>query len=296
MKLLLIFMMLSLADFEQPATIADLESHLKSDPADWQTSLKLAEIFLEQRNFDEAGNHLQRAQSLIDSLSPDTCQAKLYFLWAQLYDLQDDIPHALDNYAKTVECDSNYSEAWRQLGYLYEIFGNYERKLQCLKNALRGAANSPVLLYDIGVTYDYLDSIDQAIQSYNASLETGEVILEALLNLGVDWGLNGQNDSALYYFDRAKEAGLESPELHYNIAILTMDSGDYEQAMNELMKSLTINPQYSPSILQLAHIYELTGDSGMARVYYEEFVKTAPIIYLDDINSAKEKLNLLENR
>jgi len=296
MKLLLIFMLLSFGDFEEPSTIADLESRLRRDPADWQTSLNLAEIFLEQGNFGEVLNNLQRAQGLIDSLTPDSCQARLHFLWARFYDQQDNIPAALDSYTKTIECDSNYSEAWRQLAYLYEIFGNYERMLQCLQNSLRASGNPAVLLYDIGVTYDYLDSIPQAIASYNASLATGDLILEALLNLGVDWGLCGQTDSALYYFGRAREAGLESPELYYNLGIMTLESGNYEQAMNELMKSLTIDPQYSPSILQLARIYELTGDSGMARIYYEEFVKTAPIIYLDDIKAAREKLILLEQR
>jgi tetratricopeptide (TPR) repeat protein len=74
------------------------------------------------------------------------------------------------------------------------------------------------------------------------------------------------------------------------MGVMMFDSGAYSEALDNFMRTLALNPYYSPAKLQLGRIYEITGDSGMAKVYFEEFVKTAPILYSDDIKVVKDKL------
>ena len=83
---------------------------------------------------------------------------------------------------------------------------------------------------------------------------------------------------------------MQTPELYYNIGGIMFESGAYEEAMNNFMKALAADPNCCIAKLQLGNVYEIMGDSGMAEVYFEEFVKTAPFIYLDNIKSIKEKL------
>ena len=174
--------------------------------------------------------------------------------------------------------------------FLLEIFGNYEQMLVCFEHALQNSDDSAGVYYDMGVALDNLDSIELAIDHYNAALKLAGNDSQALLNIGVDWGLKGYSDSASYYFEKAAEAGLHTPELYYNIGVIMFESGAYEEAMNNFMKALATDPNCCIAKLQLGNVYEIMGDSGMAKVYFEEFVKTAPYIYLDNIKSVKEKL------
>lgn len=291
MNVLLILLILFAGDYNRPVRIAELEAIAIQNPNDLVSRLKLVEIFIEQKNYAEAERYLKQARDI------DSTSAELLFLWGKFYDSQDNIPAALQKYLSAVSCDSTLSQAWRKLGYLYEITCNYEAMLDCFKKALVTTDDSSGVYYDLGVTYDYLDSIGLALENYYKALRTGADFPEVYFNIGVDWGLADYSDSAYYYFSEVlnmldtTRADFQISKLYYNIGILMMESGAYEQAMDNFMKTLSYEPDFSPAKLQLGYLYEIMGDTGLAKVYFHEFVQTAPIIYLDDINKIKEKLS-----
>ncbi len=67
----------------------------------------------------------------------------------------------------------------------------------------------------------------------------------------------------------------------------------YEQAIAEFYRCLSISPEFAAAKLQLGYLYEITGDTGMAVNFLEDFIRTAPLIYNDDIARAKERLGRL---
>ena len=290
MKLLLILLIIIAGGYDDPALISKLEKQVADNPDAWQSCLELAEIFIEQENFKEAKKYLLQAQESYKTGKIDTCSARYFYIWGLYNDYNVNIPVAINYYSKTIECDSTFSEAWRNKGYLYEIFGNYDLMLNCFKHALLSTDDSAGVYYDIGVTYDYMDSIELALESYYHAIKLGEDSPQAFLNIGVDWGLTGYVDSAAFYFEKAEQAGLNSPELFYNIGVIMSESGAYNEAMDNFMKTLAVDPDYSPAKLQLGNIYEIMADSGMAKVYFEEFVQTAPPIYIDDVKKIEAKL------
>lgn len=290
MRLLLIFLLLFAGDYNKPARIAELEATAMRNQSDLMSRLELAEIFVDQENYKEAERYLEQAHKI------DSTSAELLFLWGKFYDSQDNIPAALEKYSLVVACDSTHSQSWRKLGYIYEITCNYKAMLNCFKNAIIETEDSAGVYYDIGVTYDYLDSIDLALESYYKALKRGADFPEVYFNIGVDWGLAGYSDSAFHYFSEvlnmldSTHTDFQISKLYYNIGILMMESGAYEQAMDNFMKTLSCDPDFSPAKLQMGYIYEIMNDTGLAKVYFNEFVQTAPVIYLDDINKVKEKL------
>ncbi|MCP4581465.1 MAG: tetratricopeptide repeat protein [candidate division Zixibacteria bacterium] len=291
MKLLVILFILTSTDFDDPTRIANLEKLAADNPDNWQARLELVELFIRQSNLHNAEKYIQEAEESYASVVGDSCNARLRYLWGELLDHQDNIPAAMAKYIEAVECDPSLGRAWRKLGYLYEIFGNFDQMLDCFIKALPTTDDSSGLYYDIGVAYDNLDNLLPAIECYNKCLALGSSTPEAYLNIGVDWGMLGYQDSATFYFEKAAEAGLESPELFYNIGIMMLDSGANIEALDNFMRTLAVDPNYSPAKLQLGNIYEIIGDSGMARVYFDEFIKTAPLLYSDDIEAVKNKLD-----
>lgn len=291
MKYVILALSVLLMNFNEPGKIARLESQASANPNNWQVRLKLAEIFLNQANFSNAQKYLMEAQDIYNVSSPDSCSADLSYLWGLNYDYQDNIPKAIDYYNNAIACDSLCGKAWRKLGYLHEVFSNAEQMLYCFRKALAGDGPSAGLHYDIGVAYDMLDSLPQAIASYQKALALTDTLPEAYLNMGVDLAMLGHPDSANYYFALAAKGGLETPELYYNIGVMMADSGKIDEAIENFMKVLALDPRYSPAKLRLGDLYESLGDSGMAKVYYEDFVQTATLLYSDDVTKVKDKLS-----
>jgi tetratricopeptide (TPR) repeat protein len=277
-------------DYSVPQQIADLEKQAKADIHNVQARLKLAQIFIEQENYAEAKKNLEEAEA-IDSLSGAT-----QYLWGKYFDQQDNIAAAYDRYSKAANLDSSLSEAWRNLGYIDEITGNYQSMLERFELALVNTSDSAGLLYDIGVTYDYLEIPDSAIIVYHQALEAGAQFPEVYINLGADWGILEDIDSAQHYLEKAVEAGSQSPELFYNLGMIASERGKREEAIEHYMECLSLDQAYAPAKLQLGNLYESLGDSANAASYYQDFVKTAPFIYRDDIKSTKEKLVKYESR
>jgi tetratricopeptide (TPR) repeat protein len=277
-------------NFDDPSYIANLEQKAKSNPRDWQSRFELAEIFIDQGNFANALIYLQQADAVLFNSESGSETARLNFIWGLYYDHQDDIPQAIEKYNASVKADPAYARAWRNLGYIYEVFSNGEKMLECFNHALAHSHDSVGIYYDIGVAYDYLEDLEQAISSYRKVLSFTDTIPEAFLNLGVDLGLTGYPDSALYYFGKAKAAGLAGPELYYNLGVMTFEAGSVEMALENFLQVLAFDPSYAPAKLMLGDVYEAIGDSGMARVYYEEFINSASFLYRDDIEAVKEKL------
>jgi len=96
--------------------------------------------------------------------------------------------------------------------------------------------------------------------------------------------------------EKAISAGSRSPELFYNLGMLAFERGKADEAIGNFLECLSLDQTYAPAKLQLGNIYEAIGDSVNAYEYYQDFVKTAPFIYRDDIKSTREKLAKYESR
>jgi tetratricopeptide (TPR) repeat protein len=64
-----------------------------------------------------------------------------------------------------------------------------------------------------------------------------------------------------------------------------------EAAIDQFQRALALDPNLVAARKRLGDLYESLGDSEMAAIYYREFLDNAPIIYLDDIDSVKAKLD-----
>ena len=142
MKLIFVILLLIAGDFKDPVRISELELKIKNHTDDLQSRLELAEIFINQENFVEAKENLSQAQQAMEIARQDSCNAKYYYLWGLYWDLNDNIAAASEYYLDATNCDSSFSQAWHNLGYIQEIFGNYNQMLYYFKKALLESEDS----------------------------------------------------------------------------------------------------------------------------------------------------------
>jgi tetratricopeptide (TPR) repeat protein len=122
------------------------------------------------------------------------------------------------------------------------------------------------------------NQVAEAIAAYGAILTRWPKAADAWYNLGVLQRKSSHFDEALYSYQRALAAGISRPEeVHLNRSVILSDvMRDHVAAAAELQQALTINPAYTPALLNLAGLYEDSGKRAEASSLYARILSIEP--------------------
>jgi tetratricopeptide (TPR) repeat protein len=230
---------------------------------------------------------------LEDYLPTDSLNSDVRYLLGFAYDQKDNLALAAEYYHQAIALDSLNWGPWRDMAYLFDIFTQYDSMNSYMRHAVELADAPESLYYDFGYSFDMLNSTDSAMIYYHKALDANSKDSDALLNLGAIWG--GINiDSSYAYTRRSLDINPSEPQACYNYAVILSTLNRSPEAIDYYQKALALDPSIVAAKLQLGRLYESLGDTAMALLYYKEFVDTAPLAYLDDINQAKAKLETLK--
>ena len=288
MKLIIsLFISLCLFNVAHPDSdrIASLTRATGENPSDFESVADLVEIFIAQRNFTDADYVLS------GYLNNHEINARAAYLKARIYDQTENISEAMQFYQKAIELDSTMWRAYRDLAYLYDIFSDNESMNALFKKAIQFAPTPESIYYDCGYTFDMTGQLDSARYYYQKAIDFDSLDYQAILNLGAIMGLSGNLDSAATLLQKAVDINPESPESFYNLGEINLSLGYFDKAAGNFQQALALDPGIFAAKKRLGDLYEIMGDSGMAKIYYEDFLDSAPPLYVDDINSVREKLN-----
>jgi tetratricopeptide (TPR) repeat protein len=125
------------------------------------------------------------------------------------------------------------------------------------------------------------NQIPAAIDAYQAVVARWPKIADAWYNLGLLQRQAGDFRQALLSYERALAAGISRPEeVRLNRAVIYSDFlRDHEAATKELQQALTLNPGYTPALLNLANIYEDFGKRPEASALYARILTIDPRAY-----------------
>jgi tetratricopeptide (TPR) repeat protein len=269
----------------QSDRITALNRAIAENSSDFAAVEGLVEIFVDHENYKSADSVLS------EYLKNDPQHPKAVYLQARILDLSGNIEKAMSKYWETIGLDSTLWQAYRDLAYLYDIFSGYETMNRLLKKAMFYAPAPESLYYDFGYSFDMMGWLDSAQHYYYRAVNFDSLDHQACLNLGAIMGIGGNLDSAKYYTQMALAGNLDSPEAFYNLGEINLSLGLFNEAAGNFQHSLALNSNLFAAKKKLGDLYEIMGDSGMARTYYEDFLDSAPIIYIDDINEVRQKLS-----
>jgi tetratricopeptide (TPR) repeat protein len=95
----------------------------------------------------------------------------------------DSLELQITNYRKALEIDSNYVDAWNNLGVAYFYYSNFDSAVLCLKKALDINPDYPPAHNNAGYILDALGEYDKAIVHYQKAIELRPNYLIAMANL-----------------------------------------------------------------------------------------------------------------
>jgi protein O-GlcNAc transferase len=156
--------------------------------------------------------------------------------------------------------------------------GDFDRARECIEQAIEIDDSNPSFHNDLGLVYQTLNRLDEAIASYERAVALGPEFYEANYNLGrirfdqgrlteaaelfekavaaqpalvQAWcqlgfiaGKLGKLDDALRHFLKALELQPHSVEVHHNLGNVYLDMGLPEEALDNYQRALAIQPDH----------------------------------------------------
>ena len=95
----------------------------------------------------------------------------------------DSLEMQIRNYRRALEIDSNYVDAWNNLGVAYYYYGNLDSAVICFKRSLDINQDYPPAHNNAGYILDALGDYDQAIAHYHKAIELRPNYMIAMANL-----------------------------------------------------------------------------------------------------------------
>jgi tetratricopeptide (TPR) repeat protein len=125
------------------------------------------------------------------------------------------------------------------------------------------------------------NQLAEAMAAYGAILARWPKAADAWYNLAVLQRKSFRYDEALHSYQRALAAGVSRPEeVHLNRSVIFSDVlRDHALAAAELQRALTLNPAYTPALLNLANLYEDSGKRAEASSLYARILSIEPLAF-----------------
>lgn len=113
----------------------------------------------------------------------------------------DSLQLQIHNYRKALALDSNYVDAWNNLGVAYYYYGNIDSAVYCLKRALDINPEYPPAHNNVAYMLDAMGEYDKAIAHYQKAIQLRPFYVTALANLVDSYVHKKDYDSARKILD-----------------------------------------------------------------------------------------------
>jgi tetratricopeptide (TPR) repeat protein len=135
----------------------------------------------------------------------------------------DDPLKAIEFFEKAVKVDTDYSDAYNNLGYSYEKLGEYEKAIPFYKKAISNPTYSTAekAYYNMGYSYYRLREYESAISSFREAIKRAPTLGLAYMRLSLCYNAMGKYGDAARAMTQA-------------IALDPAYKGDREKAIEDL--------------------------------------------------------------
>jgi tetratricopeptide (TPR) repeat protein len=151
-------------------------------------------------NYEQASLNFARASEILDGRLQVTA-FELVENAAQM----DSLELQIANYRKALAIDSNYVDAWNNLGVAYFYYSNLDSAVICFKKALDKNPDYPPAHNNAGYVLDVLGQYDQAIAHYQKAVQLRPNYLIAMANLLDSYMHKKDYDSARVILDTLRK-------------------------------------------------------------------------------------------
>ena len=152
------------------------------------------------------------------------------------------IDKAINSYKKTLDLNSDFVNAYLNLGLLLEDTEKHEDAKNSLERALKIDPDNTVVLNNLGITLNSLERIDEAISCFENAINIAPNDLLGHFNLGMALKSSNKIANAINSFEKAIEIDPNNGESYYFLGELYRLSKQFNAALVSFEKAFSLNP------------------------------------------------------
>ncbi|QOV89854.1 tetratricopeptide repeat protein [Humisphaera borealis] len=159
-------------------------------------------------------------------------------------------------------------EALHWLGVLLTQAGQPAEAIPLLQRAVAGREGDAAYHHNLGQALLMTGRIDDAIAALTESAALEPSRGETFLALARAYAVRrsaGDATAAVAALKRAGEQGIDTPDLHHDLGIALLASGQPDEALLELGRAIAKRPDYQSAAFQTAMAHRAKGDRRAAR-------------------------------
>lgn len=140
----------------------------------------------------------------------------------------DSLELKIHNYRKALEVDSNYVDAWNNLGVAYHYYGYIDSAVYCLDKALSINPRHPQVNNNIAFLLDASGEYEAAVYHYQKAILAKPDYAVAMVNLGDTYYNMKDYDSAQTVWEAALKLQPDDPLIRKKLSRLNHPTGEKE--------------------------------------------------------------------
>ena len=153
-----------------------------------------------------------------------------------------------DLYRRILDADPDHPDALHLLGLIAKERREYQTAIHHIRRALELRPRNAVYLFNLGVVYQQLGDLDEAVRSYRTSLRA-RPDPETFYNLGVAEQARGHLSEAARSYERALELNPKCAAARNNLGSVQEAQGKHQEAARSYRRAAQATPD-DPQILQ----------------------------------------------
>ncbi len=214
---------------------------VKLDPNNTDCRMKLTEMYVAVKNYDEA---LEQINAIIGY---DKFYAPAFFFKGYIIrDYRRDTNTALQYFQKAIDLDQNYIDALDMMAVILTNRGDTLAPYY-FDRILEMHPNRADIYYKLGVYYTNVDEINRSLESYAKALQLNPKDAESFFNMGYLHVKFKQYQKARKYFSQAIRVKNRNYKAYYGRGYTYEVVGDVINARKDYQKALEILPIYKPA-------------------------------------------------
>lgn len=265
----------------------ELSAALKLTPMDHDTVLRLARVYIEEKNLPAAGRTLEGA------VARGMDVAAVYVLLATVYEQSGHIENAIPAMRLAIQREPE-SELHR-LRYGMLLINAMAPKAAVIRltEALELYPNSARLWLGLGIAHFKAGSNAEAVKAFTQSLKLDPNYAPAYAYLGMANVEVGNYSEAIKSYEQALSVNNKLGVVNYLLGEALQNAGEpnTERIEANLKKAVELEPSFAAGRLALGKFYFRTGRLEQAQTELEQVVKLNP-----ELTNAYYQLGLVYTR